>query len=293
MTTERTEEPRANGEQADAERRIAAQVEAYFDENAEAFHTASQRSPLWHVARQVALDNAGRFLPGDPEGRAAFVAGIGGGWHARRLAEAGWEVTLADVSQKMIELYDEDLEGIGCADRISLRKVDFCEMPAVRSRGYHAVLLVGGVLSDYARPEKALREVVRISASGAVLALSAKNKYASYTSGATQQHLAELKVLMEEGIRGWAKGYRPRLFSPEELIGLLSIHRVDVKRAISYPHFFNPAEPAGEGGPSSLDEELIEEYLALEQRYAAIPSLLGKGPILDLLGVKKPDASDN
>jgi len=286
MSTPRSDD---SADQPDDDQNLARLVEAYFDQNAESLYTASREHPLWLMARQIAFDNILRLLPEEPGERSAFVAGTAAWWFARQLAEEGWQVTLGEISEKMMELYDDALDGFEQAERIAIRKVDFCAMPEVRSRGFRAVLLMGGALSDSARAPQAIREASRIALPGALVVASARNKYAAYSAGASKRHLSDLKTLLSEGVTGWAKGYRPELFSAEELIGLVSMHDIEVRRAVSYPHFFGPVGDEAAGA----DAGLISEYLELEKRYAATPSLLGKGPILDVLGQKKLEGTEN
>lgn len=276
-------EPERDGNEHGNGSDVARRVEAYHDEMAQEIFEATRDSALWRVARQVAFDNFMRFLPSQAVKRRAFVAGQGAWWFARQLAEEGWSVTLGEISAKLIELYREELSTFEQGKRVQLVKLDICEMPRVESGAFSAVLLMGGALSECGRAAQAMAEGARIATAGALVTVSARNKYAAYTPGASRRHLAELSALLNEGVRGWVKGYRPKLFSAEELIGMLKYNKVDVVRAVSYPHFFCPSV---EEQSATVEDSVLSDYLELERRYAGVPSLLGRGPILDVIGRK-------
>jgi SAM-dependent methyltransferase len=125
-----------------------------------------------------------RHLPSCP----ARVLDVGGatGIHARWLAEAGYEVTLVDLSPRHVEIAQSSLTSLG----VEVEQGDACSLRA-EPDSFDAVLLMGPLyhLQDSTDRVKAWQEARRVLRPGGVVIGAAISRFASLFDGLSKGYL--------------------------------------------------------------------------------------------------------
>ncbi len=101
--------------------------EAYHDEKAPAYDARYDNDPFFvKIYEPVTWDNVRRFLPPPPA--QVLDAGGGTGRWTLPLAEAGYDVTLTDLSQGMLDVARSKLEAAGLLERVTILRQDIRHM---------------------------------------------------------------------------------------------------------------------------------------------------------------------
>ena len=255
---------------------------AYFDQQANNYNALARQSQMWQIGRDVASDNVRRFLP-EEEGAHILDAAGGNGWHAMRLAQLGYRVTLVDISETILAIAREEIELVGLEDKIELVRDDIRDLSELDDETFDAAICLGTSLSDCGNPEAALGELARLTKPAGAVTVSVRNKYARLDRGASEERLEASRDFLIHGEGSLSDSVAVRYYSAEEMVAIMSRFGLAARRLVSYPHFFEAATSDRDRVP----RELYEQYLDLEMRYAPIPSMLGRGAILDVTALKQ------
>ena len=109
-----------------------------------------------------------------PEGGRVLDVGCGPGRFALDLAGRGACLTLADISQKQLDMAHAQLEAAGLLDRVeAFRCLDMVDMHELEDASFTTIVCYGAALSyTYDRSETALRELARLLRPGGRLLIS-------------------------------------------------------------------------------------------------------------------------
>jgi SAM-dependent methyltransferase len=110
---------------------------------------------------------------GDPTGGVVLDAGCGPAVHAVRLAERGFTVLGIDSSPAALRLARANVERAGYSDSISLRDGDLLRLPMPDHS--HKRVMCWGVLMHVPEVERAIAELVRVTAAGGTIVISESN----------------------------------------------------------------------------------------------------------------------
>lgn len=109
-----------------------------------------------------------------PESGHVLDVGGAAGRYSIWLAERGYRVTLADLSEEQLAIAREKVREHGVEDRVTIERADLRELPYADD-ACDATCCLGGPLShvvDETERERAVRELRRVSAPGAPVFVS-------------------------------------------------------------------------------------------------------------------------
>ena len=222
-----------------------------------------------------------RVLP--PPGARVLDVGGGTGRYAFRLADAGYDVTVVDVSAGMLDVARRS----GAARRAAPALVrGTLESLALREASFDFVLCEGDPLSYcLARAEEGARELMRVLAPGGGFYVSCDSRW---FGALALLSMGDARAGLDCLARGASRdpyGVPVRAFTPQELRGLLeAAGAVDlsVEGKVSLAHLLPPealdALWADPGSASTLR--------AVEERLSADPSVTGLASHLVATGRK-------
>lgn len=148
-------------------------VESYYDERALEYDTVFE-ALFFRIYDFVTWKHIEPYLPRFPGARVLDAAGGTGRWSIR-MARAGCNVTLLDVSEEMLnvareKVKKESLEHLISIEKGDIRKLDYEDETFDMALCEHAVFLLE-------RPEEAIKEFKRVLKNEGVLIVSAQNRY--------------------------------------------------------------------------------------------------------------------
>jgi ubiquinone/menaquinone biosynthesis C-methylase UbiE len=262
--------------------------EAYHDHEAPAYDAKYDTIPFFTaVYEAVTWDNIRRFLP--PLPARVLDAGGGTGRWTVILAEMGYEVTLTDISQGMLDVAKNKIAGKDLARRVTILRQDIRHMSDLADESFDLVLAEGdpvGYCEDHAA---AIKELARVARRGAHVIVSIHSRIGAIS------HLAQLdfdgaEALLRTGQMRWrdedeAFAYPIHAFTVPELAGLFEANGLRVARVLGKSVFFSRLPP--EAREKILaDEALTRRLVDIECRYAEDPGWAGSGGHLEVTGVK-------
>lgn len=208
-------------------------------------------------------------------------AGGGSGINAIVMAQLGAHVTLLDLSPKMLELAEANVENAGLAESITLIQGDIANLAQFCDAQFGFVVCLGGALSYVLdQGPRAIRELVRVAQPGAIVIIGCDSKYGfvrwllnAHAEGhlSEQDRLDEARAVYEAGEYEAGEGAYARLYTAAELSGLLEVAGCDVVEIASTPTLVDTWDQSG------YPEEKRLELKALELKVCTVPELLGVG----------------
>src|SRR2546423_1592857 len=173
--------------------RVARQYDAIYDD------------PSWHFHDELAGRMIKPHLPRDMTGGPAACCdlGCGTGKWGLKLLKSGFATTCVDHSAAMIEQVRQKLEGNPRAKKATLLVSDIVDMPALPPEHFSLVLAMGDPLSICSDPQRAAREMHRISKPGGVVIATADNKLAALDHFVERGNLDALEEFVQTGKTHW------------------------------------------------------------------------------------------
>ena len=234
---------------------------------------------------RITLDNIRRFLPEDRDG-VILDAGGGTGLWSIQLAEMGYRVVLADLSDGMLARARSKIAEAGLGDRIEVKRSDIRGMPEFADGQFAMVLCEGDPLSYCGDHEAAVRELARVVRPGGAVIVSVDNR-ASAINWLGEGDLDTVERLIGDGqvlfgperqeFRYWIHA-----FTPEELSELFESHGLAVERIIGKPVIANRL------AARSSEDPAVQEWLCqLELEHCDDPAYLSWGGHLEIAGRKR------
>ncbi|MFA5795191.1 MAG: methyltransferase domain-containing protein [Candidatus Brocadiia bacterium] len=254
--------------------------ELYYDRVAHSYDD-SYKSPYWEFYQAVTWYNLKRNLPRSLPARILDIGGGTGIW-ALKLAKSGYNITLADLSQKMLDVAQRKAEQTNLANKITFAKADICEMSAFGDNTFDMAIAQGDPISCAQEPLKAVREIHRVLKPKAVCIASVDNKFSGMRVFMEQGKLDQLEELIATGRTNWftsnkEEQYQLTYFSPDELRKLFTRNGFEVL-ALSGKVVL----PVRANEQVLKDRDAFDRMLKLELKLHTEEALLGNASHLEI-----------
>jgi ubiquinone/menaquinone biosynthesis C-methylase UbiE len=206
------------------------------------------------------------YLPRS-KGMSILDAGGGTGKWAIPIARLGYHVTLADISEKMLEMAKEKLARENLLDRVSIVPADVTNMDMFEDESFDFVLCEGDPLSYCTDPPQGIRELVRVAKKGSFIVASVDNLYLRVVWNIRQGSLDQATELLRN--QWMIREFPVYFFKPSELVQRFEKSGCTVEKLVGKNIF--------SAGPGDLleDPKIFRQTLRLELQYCADPYLMG------------------
>ena len=262
-------------------------AERFYDQAAPRY----DRCKADRVAARIWLDVVLETIDHLPLGPKPWRILDAGGGTARvgvPLAERGHEVTIADVSAKMLQIAQNRARQVGVATRINTVKADICDLSELADERFDLSLALGDPLSYCTDAAKGLAELHRVTRTGGILFAEVENRFtASRSAGRRGSGWAELCDVLRTGqaIMPDAPDFRIRMFEPTELHLLLQ--DVGWRPVRTMPGHLLWALLGDDVLQQARDDpQQFAEMLATERKLRACRDLWGAGGDIQVLACK-------
>ena len=252
-------------------------------DEARAYDERKETGPLRHqiaVKRELLWRTIKAYLPED---RRLPVLDLGGGtgvW-AVRLASEGYQVILTDISPGFLARAWEKVNALHVAEKVAIEEADITDLGRFPEDHFPLVLALGDPLSYCGDPEGALREMLRVTKPGGVLVADVECKYGGIDTRRAQT-LDDIRMILHEGVAHWPGSDQTaciRLFAPSEIRALaestgwevLSMYPSDLLISLVEKDLMDKLL-------LSSGEQMIKEWVSLEEQIRGDQHLLGCGP---------------
>lgn len=258
--------------------------EQYYDRVAGKYDD-SYLSPYWEFYNAVTWHNLKAFLP-RLSGRKVLDIGGGTGLWALKLAKSGYEVTCADLSQKMLEVGRRKAERLGFGSRITFLKQDICDLSSFAQDSFDLVLAQGDPLSYCADARQAVKEVHRVLKPKGFFIASVDNKFGGMRVFVSQGAIDELEQFARTGRTNWftkdeEEQYPITYFTPDGLRKLLANSGFEILALIG-----KVVLPLSSTSEILKDKRMFDRLLKLELKLHSEETLLGSAGHLEITGRK-------
>jgi ubiquinone/menaquinone biosynthesis C-methylase UbiE len=191
--------------------RVARQYDSIYDD------------PYWHFHDELTWRLIKPFLPTNASAQCADL-GCGTGKWGLKLLKSGFPTTFVDHAASMIEQTRAKLTEMSSkAQKATLEVADIVEMPSIPSDTFELVLAMGDPLSICTDPQRAAREMHRITKpGGGVVVATADNKLAALDHFVERGNLDELERFVQTSKTQWLTAdqreqFELKMFTPATL----------------------------------------------------------------------------
>jgi ubiquinone/menaquinone biosynthesis C-methylase UbiE len=204
-----------------------------------------------------------------PRSKSTSILDAGGGtgkWTIP-MARLGYHVTLADISEKMLEMAREKLAREDLLSRVSIVPADVTDMDMFQDESFGFVLCEGDPLSYCTNPPQGIRELVRVAKKGSFIVASVDNLYPRVVWNIRQGSLDQATELFRN--HWMIREFPVYFFKPSELVEEFEKSGCTVEKLVGKNIF--------SAGPGDLleDPKIFKQILGLELDYCADPYLVG------------------
>jgi ubiquinone/menaquinone biosynthesis C-methylase UbiE len=201
-------------------------------------------------------------------------AGGGTGINAILMAQRCQEVTLVDISPKILELAAANIRQADLEEKIEVVEGDVTDLKRFKDGDFSFVLCVGDAIS-YAldKGEQALRELVRVAQQGATLILGCDSKYGFMRLYLSEGDLDEVLAIQRTNETFCGMGPRTHVYTVGEMRDLIESAGCEVLEIASTPTFSDTIDKS----LYSTDPEAWQKLRELELEICTTPELLGSG----------------
>jgi ubiquinone/menaquinone biosynthesis C-methylase UbiE len=205
------------------------------------------------------------------------------------LARQGYEVTLTDISQGMLDVAREKLLASGLLGQVAILQQDIRDMADLDDEAFDLVLAEGDPLSYCQDPMAAVRELARLARVGAHVIASVDSRIACLYY-LNQLDFEAAARLLRSGQLAWRGetdefSFPIHAFTVAELTGLFEAHGLRVVRVLGKPVFFRRLS-ADTQAQILADDKLTQRMVELECRYADDPAWAGSGGHIEVTGIR-------
>jgi ubiquinone/menaquinone biosynthesis C-methylase UbiE len=199
-------------------------------------------------------------------------AGGGTGLNAILMAQRCTQVTLLDLSSRILELAARNVDHAGLATKIDLIEGDITNLHAFADAAFSFVVCVGGSLSYVQeKGSQAVHELVRVAKPGAILIVGCDAKYGFIRWLLTNGHLEDALSAYEVSQYEAGGGAYAQLYTVAELIQLLTEAGCEALEIASTPTMVDTWEQ------NAYSAEQWQALKTLELKVCQMPELLGMG----------------
>jgi ubiquinone/menaquinone biosynthesis C-methylase UbiE len=210
-------------------------------------------------------------------------AGGGTGINAIMMARRCRHVTLVDISPRILELAELNVQDTGLGEQIELLEGDITRLDSFDKESFSFVVCVGDSVS-YAldKGPQAVRELARVARPGAILVLSCDSKYGFMRLRLSQGLLDDAIAINRSSETYCGMGPRTRLYTADEMTAVLQAAGFEVLQVASTPTLTDTIDRT-----MYSDEAAWQKLKALELQICTRPELLGMGHHLLFIARKK------
>jgi S-adenosylmethionine-dependent methyltransferase len=205
--------------------------EARANEDCERFRTGAARyaayleTPEGRLRLDLAFANLQDFLPQPAQSLLALDIGGGTGAIAVRLAELGFQVTVLDSSEPMLQFAERGARDAGVTERIALKQADVAELANLFHAASFDVILCHNILEYVDDPLALLRSAAgALREPSSIVSVLVRNQAGEVFKAAV--HDGDLAAAERNLTAEWAHeslyGGRVRLFAAESLQAMLA-----------------------------------------------------------------------
>jgi ubiquinone/menaquinone biosynthesis C-methylase UbiE len=246
---------------------MALSAEEYYDRHATEYDTSYDEKWVEIYDRVTWEKTIQPYLPAD---RTAQILDAGGGtakWTIP-LAEAGYNVTLTDISKNMLTVARAKIAQAGLIDRVRVEVADVTQMAVFEDASFDFVLCEGDPLSYCTNPPQGIEELVRVAKVGGTIVASVDNLYSRVFWHLRRQSFQEALGLFEDQ---WVTGNFPvYFFTPSELQRRFDDAGCEMITMVGKNLFSRYWSE-----DRLKDAETFQEVVALELEHSENPHLLG------------------
>ncbi|MFB0504369.1 MAG: class I SAM-dependent methyltransferase [Candidatus Bathyarchaeia archaeon] len=215
------------------------------------------------------------------KGMTVLDAGGGTGKWTIPIARLGYHVTLADISEKMLEMAEEKLARENLLDRVSIVPADVTNMDMFQDESFDFVLCEGDPLSYCTNPPQGIQELVRVAKKGSFIVASVDNLYPRVVWNIRQGSLDQATELLRN--HWMIREFPVYFFRPSELVQEFEQSGCTVEKLVGKNMF-----SAGLGDLLE-DPEISKQTLRLELEYCDDPYLMGLAGHISVVCRKKDE----
>jgi ubiquinone/menaquinone biosynthesis C-methylase UbiE len=203
-------------------------------------------------------------------------AGGGSGINAIMMAQHCEKVTLVDISPRLLELAELNIQEKGLAEKIDLREGDISNLAQLADGEFSFVICLGGALSYVLeKGQQAVCELVRVARRGAYIIIGCDSKYGFvrwlFNEIEPEQQLDVVTEVYAASEYEAGEGTFARLYTVNQFTALLQNAGCEIIEVGSTPILVNSWEQRSY--PKEKQQQLIE----LELKFCTMPDLLGTG----------------
>jgi ubiquinone/menaquinone biosynthesis C-methylase UbiE len=180
--------------------RVAKKYDAIYDDDYWAFHD------------EVTWTRVKPYLPRDLSARCLDL-GCGTGKWGLKLLKSGFHTTFLDHAPAMVGEVRGKLDELGTkAAKTETHVGDIIDMPMLTSASFMLTLAMGDPLSICTDPQRAAREMSRITAPGGIVIATADNKLGAIDHYLQAGNLDDLEKFLRSGRTRWLTGEEEEQF---------------------------------------------------------------------------------
>ena len=258
--------------------RVARQYDSIYDD------------PYWHFHDELTWRLIKPHLPVNAVAHCADL-GCGTGKWGLRLLKSGYPTTFVDHAASMIEQTRAKVAELGNkAQKAALVVADIVQMPELPADTFELILAMGDPLSICSDPQRAAREMSRMSKAGGVVIATADNKLAALDHFADRGNLDELEQFVQSSRTHWLtpderEQFELRTFTPASLRRLFEQAGFEVLSIVG-----KTIVPVRQNKGLLAQPDAVQRLLRLEQELSKDPASAARAAHLQIVA-RKPKES--
>ena len=165
-------------------------------------YDAIYEDAYWQFHDEITWHRVKPYLPRDAAARCLDL-GCGTGKWGLKLLKSGFHTTFVDHAPAMVGEVREKLETLGRTHKADALVADIVEMPMLPTAAFSLTVAMGDPLSICSDPQRAAREMGRITLPGGIVIATADNKLAAIDHYLRAGDLDAFETFMRTGRTRW------------------------------------------------------------------------------------------
>jgi S-adenosylmethionine-dependent methyltransferase len=188
-------------------------------------YAAYLRTLEGRLRADLAWKNLLDFLPANAPGLRALDVGGGTGTLAIHMAELGFEVTLLDISERMLALARKESDGRRAAGSISIHRGDAARLPKLFEQDFFHTVTCHNLLEYMENPAAVLRDVASVlrDDGNSIVSLLVRNRWGEVLKAAMKERNLKraAAVVVADSVLDTLYGEPVRIFDPDDFQKML------------------------------------------------------------------------
>ncbi|MCP4050569.1 MAG: methyltransferase domain-containing protein [bacterium] len=256
----------------------------YYNTIAKEYDNHYNNGPFWNIYNEVTWHYLKNYLPKDKENSLILDAGGGTGIWSIRIAKEGYNVILTDISNGMLDIARQKIKNENLESKINIINADITNLNAFKNENFELSLAEGDPVSYCSNPQKAIAELSRVTKANGHITVSVDNKLHWASKFIKLGEIEKADEVLEKEISHMQTGvgnetYPAHMFTIEKLSDLFMQNKIEPVKSVGKPVFITPSDDLE-------DETVFNNSLALEIKYSSLPSVVGAGGHIALIGKK-------